>query len=167
MCIEQNNANMAAIRQARPDIVLLYAWWHHPRYDLSLLEATIAELRRAGVPRIIVMGAVPYWQKPLPQILLDAWRKGPFSQPPPLRLREGLDPKLNEITRHMRQRAQAMGIEFISGMDYFCNADGCLTRLNEQARQPLSYDYGHLSVSAATWYIEQIAPLIFRDQQGR
>ena len=111
-----------------------------------------------------LLGAVPYWQKPLPQLLLEAWQRGPFTQPPPLRMNEGLDPKLPEITAQMRARAQAMGIEFISGMDYFCNADGCLTRLNENARQPLSYDYGHLSIEAVTWYIDQIAPLIFKDQ---
>lgn len=162
MCREQNEANIRAIRQSRPDIVLLYAWWHHPRYDLRPLEATIAELRKAGVPRIILLGAVPYWQRPLPQILLEEWRKGPYSQPPPLRLHNGLDPKLPDITAQMRAKAQAMGIEFISGLDYFCNAEGCLTRVNESSHQPLSYDYGHLSISAVTWYVDQIAPLIFR-----
>ena len=62
----------------------------------------------------------------------------------------------------MRAKAQAMGIEFISGLDYFCNSEGCLTRVNESSHQPLSYDYGHLSISAVTWYVDQIAPLIFR-----
>lgn len=162
MCREQNEASIEAIRRSKPDIVVLYAWWHHPRYDLGPLETTVAELRKAGVPRIILLGAVPYWQKHLPQILLDEWRKGPYSQPPPLRLHNGLDPKLPEITAQMRARAQAMGIEFISGLDYFCNAEGCLTRVNEASQQPLSYDYGHLSISAVTWYVEQIAPLIFR-----
>ena len=161
MCREQNAASIDAIRQSRPDIVVLYAWWHHPRYDLRGLEATVDELRRAGVPRIILLGAVPYWERPLPQLLLEAWRKGPYSQPPPLRLREGLDPELERITEQMRTRSEKMGIEFISGMQFFCNADGCLTRVNEAAQQPLSYDYGHLSTSAVTYYVEQLAPLIF------
>ncbi len=169
LCKSLNDSSIEAIRAAKPDVVILYAWWHNKRYRLDNLAATVEEIRKAGVPRIIMLGAVPYWQKALPQILMDEWRKGPVTQLPPLRLKvgQGLDPELQAATERMRQRAQAMGIEFISGMDYFCNADGCLTRLNEQARQPLSYDYGHLSVSAATWYIEQIAPLIFRDQQGR
>jgi peptidoglycan/LPS O-acetylase OafA/YrhL len=161
MCLEQNASSMEAIRSARPDIVILYAWWHHPRYDLAPLEATVAEIRKAGVPRIILLGAVPYWQRPLPQILLDAWRKGAFSQPPPLRLRDELDPALEVITAQMRARSEKMGIEFVSGMQFFCNEEGCLTRVNEAANQPLSYDYGHLSTSAVSYYVEQLAPLIF------
>ncbi|MDD3785586.1 MAG: acyltransferase family protein [Hydrogenophaga sp.] len=166
LCKSLNDSSIQAIRDAKPDVVILYAWWHNPRYKLDNLAATVQEIKKAGVPRIIMLGAVPYWQKALPQILLDEWKKGPVTQPPPLRLKagQGLDPALQGATDQMRQRAQAMGIEFISGMDYFCNADGCLTRLDEKARQPLSYDYGHLSVGAATWYIDQIAPLIFKGQ---
>jgi hypothetical protein len=55
-----------------------------------------------------------------------------------------------------------MNIEFISGMAYFCNEQGCLTRMSEEATQPLSYDYGHLSIGAAIYYVEQLAPLIFK-----
>ena len=47
-------------------------------------------------------------------------------------------------------------------MQFFCNDKGCLTRLNEDAKQPLSYDYGHLSTGAAIYYVEQLAPLIFK-----
>lgn len=163
LCRSLNDANIEAIRQSRPDIVILYAWWHHRRYDITNLEATVQEIRKAGVPRIILLGAVPYWKKPLPQILQEEWRKGPVTSLPPLRLDESyLDPKLREVTETMRARAKAMGIEFISGLDHFCNAQGCLTRISDQATQPLSYDYGHLSTSAATYYLQQIAPLIFR-----
>ncbi|OGB40100.1 MAG: hypothetical protein A2W72_09125 [Burkholderiales bacterium RIFCSPLOWO2_12_67_14] len=162
LCKSLNDDTIRAIRAAKPDVVILYAWWHHRRYDLTNLEATVAELKKAGVPRIIMLGAVPYWQKPLPQLLMDEWKKGPPLKRPPLRLKEGLDPQLRDVTEKMRARAKAMNIEFISGMDYFCNPDGCLTRLNENATQPLSYDYGHLSTGAAVYYVEQLAPLIFK-----
>jgi hypothetical protein len=62
----------------------------------------------------------------------------------------------------MRQRAKAMGIEFISGMDYFCNRQGCLTRMEPGSSVPLSYDYGHLTLPAVKYYVEQIAPLILK-----
>ncbi|MDR7148362.1 peptidoglycan/LPS O-acetylase OafA/YrhL [Hydrogenophaga palleronii] len=162
LCKSLNDNAIEAIRQAKPDVVVLYAWWHHPRYDLKNLEATVAAIKAAGVPRIIMLGAVPYWQGPLPRILLDAWKKGPVTQPPPLRLKAQLDPKLESITQQMRARAEAMGIEFVSGLDYFCNRNGCLTRLNQDAVEPLSYDYGHLAPDAVRYYIEQLAPLIFR-----
>lgn len=79
----------------------------------------------------------------------------------PLRLgKPYLDPHLEAATAEMRQRSAAMGIEFISGTDYFCNRRGCLTRLEPGASEPLSYDYGHLSLPAVKYYVEQIAPLV-------
>lgn len=161
LCKGLNDNAIEAIRQAQPDVVVLYAWWHHPRYDLANLEATVAELKRAGVPRIILLGAVPYWQGPLPRILLEAWKQGPVTRPPPLRLKKQLDPQLQDITEQMRARSKAMGIEFISGLDFFCDEQGCLTRMSETATEPLSYDYGHLAPDAVRYYVEQLAPLIF------
>ncbi len=160
LCRSLNENAIRAIRQSRPDIVVLYAWWHHPRYDLTPLESTVAELRAAGVPRIVLLGATPYWQGPLPRVLFDAWRRGPVSRLPPLRLKDELDPQLEAITQAMSARAQAMGIEFISGMDAFCNEQGCLTRLSEGADEPLSYDYGHLAPAAVTHYVQWLAPQI-------
>ena len=162
LCKSLNDNAIEAIRQSKPDVVVLYAWWHHPRYDLKNLEATVAAIKAAGVPRIIMLGAVPYWQGPLPRILLDVWKKGPVNKPPPLRLKAQLDPKLEEVTKQMRARAEAMGIEFISGMGYFCNKEGCLTRMSQEAIEPLSYDYGHLAPDAVRYYVDQIAPLIFK-----
>ncbi len=161
LCTSLNDNAIEAIREAKPDVVLLYAIWHHPRYDLSTLEATVAELKSAGVPRIILLGAVPYWDTSLPRVLISEWEKGPVDRPPPLRLNKRLDPRLDAITPQLRTRAEAMGIEFILGMDYFCNEEGCLTRLNEDATIPLSYDYGHLAPDAATYFAEQLAPLLF------
>lgn len=160
-CRDINDDTIQAIREHRPDVVVLYAWWHHRAYDLGPLEATVAELRSAGVPRIILLGAVPYWQGPLPRVLFDAWREGPVSRLPPLRLKKQLDPKLDAITKEMRERSEAMGIEFISGLDAFCNEDGCLTRMSEDAVEPLSYDYGHLAPAAVTYYVQWLAPKIF------
>lgn len=162
LCRSLNEANIQAIRDTKPDVVILYSWWHNKRYDLRNLEATVEQIKRAGVPRIILLGAVPYWKKHLPQILLEEWKKGPVQTRPPLRLDETfLDPEVRRATEIMRGRARKMGIEFISGMEFFCNAQGCLTRLSEDATQPLSYDYGHLSTGAAAFYIERLAPLMF------
>ena len=151
LCKSLNDDTIRVIRESKPDIVVLYAWWHEGkvkgRYkDTSGLEPTVAELKKAGVKRIVLLGAVPYWREDLPKLLLKVWRE---QQRIPLRLGdEYLDPHVKAATAEMRQRAKAMGIEFISGMDFFCNAQGCLSRLSEDSTQPLSYDYGHLSLPA-------------------
>ena len=165
LCRSLNESTIQAIRDSKPDVVILYAWWHHKRYDLANLEGTVNEIRKSGVPRIILLGAVPYWKKPLPQILQEEWKKGPVTAKPPMRLKgDFLDPQLRVVTEKMRTRAKAMNIEFISGLDHFCDQNGCLTRVSDNATQPLSYDYGHLSTGAAAFYIQQIAPLIFKNQ---
>lgn len=166
LCKSLNDASIEAIRQSRPDVVVLYAWWHHKPYDLTNLDKTVQAIKDAGVPRIILLGAVPYWRTGLPAILLEHWKKGHVHAAPPLRLkREDWQPGLEAAAIEMRQRAKDMDIEFINGMDYFCNDDGCLTRMSAESQQPISYDYGHLTVEASTYYIEQIAPLLFKDQQ--
>jgi peptidoglycan/LPS O-acetylase OafA/YrhL len=163
LCKSLNDDTIRVIREAKPDIVILYAWWHeakkHGRYtDISGLEPTVAELKKAGVKRVILLGAVPYWREDLPQLLLKVWKE---KQSIPLRLGdEYLDPHVRTATAEMRQRAAAMGIEFISGMDYFCNRDGCLTRMEPGSTEPLSYDYGHLTLPAVRYYIQQIAPIV-------
>lgn len=166
LCKSLNDASIEAIRQSRPDVVVLYAWWHHKPYDLTNLDKTVQAIKDAGVPRIILLGAVPYWRTGLPAILLEHWKKGSVHAAPPLRLkREDWQPGLEAAVIDMRQRAKDMDIEFINGMDYFCNDDGCLTRMTAESQQPISYDYGHLTVEASTYYIEQIAPLLLKDQQ--
>lgn len=163
LCKSLNDDTIRVIREVKPDIVVLYAWWHegkvHGRYtDTSGLEPTVAELKKAGVKRVVLLGAVPYWREDLPQILLKVWKE---KQNIPLRLgEEYLDPHVRAATAEMRRRAAAMGIEFISGMDYFCNRDGCLTRMEPGSIEPLSYDYGHLTLPAVRYYIQQIAPII-------
>ncbi|MFP8780625.1 acyltransferase family protein [Hydrogenophaga sp. RWCD_12] len=163
LCKSLNDDTIRVIRETKPDVVVLYAWWHegkvHGRYaDISGLEATVAEIKKAGVPRVILLGAVPYWKEDLPQLLLKVWKD---KKTIPLRLGdEYLDPLVRTTTAEMRQRAKAMGIEFISGMDYFCNQEGCLTRMTPKSTEPLSYDYGHLSIPAVKYYAEQIAPII-------
>jgi peptidoglycan/LPS O-acetylase OafA/YrhL len=163
LCKSLNDDTIRVIREVKPDIVILYAWWHeakkHGRYtDISGLEPTVAELKKAGVKRVILLGAVPYWREDLPQLLLKVWKE---KQSIPLRLGdEYLDPHVRAATAEMRQRAAAMGIEFISGMDYFCNRDGCLTRMEPGSTEPLSYDYGHLTLQAVRYYIQKIAPIV-------
>ncbi|MCB4364674.1 acyltransferase [Hydrogenophaga taeniospiralis] len=162
-CRSLNDDTIRVIRETKPDVVVLYAWWHEGkvkgRYkDTSGLEPTVAELKKAGVKRIVLLGAVPYWREDLPKLLLKEWKA---RQRLPLRLGdEFLDPHVKAATAEMRQRAAAMGIEFISGMDSFCNRDGCLSRMESGSTEPLSYDYGHLSLPAVKYYVQQIAPRI-------
>lgn len=166
LCRQLNDDNLEDIRRLKPEIVLLYAFWHeqliHARYDMRNFEQTIAAIRAAGAQRVVVIGDAPFWRAPLPEILLNEWQKGPRQAVPPLRLPNPfLDDHVVAYSREVKMRTERAGGEFIAGLDVFCDPNGCLTRLHERANEPTTYDYGHLTVAASTYFIEQIAPKIF------
>lgn len=165
-CRAMNDGIIEDVRRLKPEIVVLYAFWHekqmYNRYDLTNFEMTVREIQQAGVKRVVVLGATPFWRAHLPELLMNEWKKGPPENTPSLRLpRSELDPFVQAGTVEMKRRTEALGATFISGLDYFCDSRGCLTRLGERDNQPLSYDYGHLTVGASTYFVEQIAPLLF------
>jgi SGNH domain (fused to AT3 domains) len=172
-CNEINNDSFRLIKELKPEIVMMYAYWAHGLdgkgglaglYDLKLLDTTVAELKKAGVNKIILMGPTPYWNNSLPHNIVENWKKGNPLSKPPLRLSYGtfgLDARLPLFNKQMQDMAKRLGISYIAGLDYFCNADGCLTRDSEDGLKVTSIDYGHLTVNAAQTYIKHIAPLIF------
>lgn len=166
LCQSLNDRAFADIQRLKPDIVFLYAWWHEGRikgrYDLRNLDYTIQQLQEMGIKRIVLLGPVPFWRGNLPELLLQEWRRGPVTQAPPARLsHDFLDPYVLEASRYMQQKSKDLGIVFIEGLDYFCNSSGCITRLTEDDLQPISYDYGHLTVKASSYLIESIAEEVF------
>jgi peptidoglycan/LPS O-acetylase OafA/YrhL len=160
-CKSINDDSFKLIAQLQPEIVLLNAYWLHELYDLNKLDSTVAELRRIGIKKIILLGPTPYWQNSLPHNILEVWKKGPAMQKPPLRMTYGLDERLPAIDAKMQAIAARLGIGYISGYKTLCNEAGCLTRNGEDGEIVASTDYGHLTVSASQSYIQQIAPLIF------
>ena len=172
-CNEINADNLKLIRELKPEIVMMYAYWSHGLdgrggfaglYDLRKLDATVAELKQIGVKKIILMGPTPYWRNSLPHNIVETWKKTKAITQPPLRLTYGdfgLVAELPLYDKQMREIAQRLTISYISGVDYLCNTEGCLTRDNEDGVKVASIDYGHLTVDAAQTYLKRIAPLIF------
>jgi peptidoglycan/LPS O-acetylase OafA/YrhL len=172
-CNEINTSSFNLIKELKPEIVMLYAYWADGLdgkgglaglYDLKQLDVTVSELKKAGVQKIILMGPTPYWNNTLPHNIVENWKKGNPLSKPPLRLGYdtiGLNEKLPLYNQQMKDMAKRLDISYIAGLDYFCNPDGCLTRDSEDGLKVTSIDYGHLTVDAAQTYIKQIAPLIF------
>lgn len=163
-CKSINDDSFKLITQLQPEIVLLNAYWLHELYDLNKLDSTVADLRRVGIKKIILLGPTPYWQNSLPHNIMTYWKNGPPMQKPPLRMTYGLDERLPAIDKKMQDIAFKLSISYISGYKTLCNDEGCLTRNGENGEVVASTDYGHLTVSASQSYIKQIAPLIFAAQ---
>ena len=172
-CNEINTDSFNLIKELKPEIVMMYAYWSHGLdgkggfaglYDLTKLDATVAELKKAGVKKVILMGPSPYWKNSLPHNIVENWKKTKTVAKPPLRLSYGDFGLLAELPiydKQMREIATRLDISYISGVDFLCNQDGCLTRDSEDGVKVASVDYGHLTVDAAQTYLKRIAPLIF------
>lgn len=172
-CNEINTDSFKLIKELKPEIVMMYAYWSHGLdgkggfaglYDLSKLDATVAELKKIGVKKVILMGPSPYWKNSLPHNIVETWKKTKAVTKPPLRMSYGdfgLVAELPIYDKQMRAIAKRLEVSYISGVDFLCNADGCLTRDSEDGVKVASVDYGHLTVDAAQTYLKRIAPLIF------
>jgi peptidoglycan/LPS O-acetylase OafA/YrhL len=172
-CNEINTDSFKLIKELKPEIVMMYAYWSHGLdgkggfaglYDLSKLDATVAELKKIGVKKVILMGPTPYWKNSLPHNIVETWKKAKTVAKPPLRLSYGdfgLVTELPIYDQQMRDIAKRLDISYISGIDFLCNKEGCLTRDSEDGVKVASVDYGHLTLDASQSYLKLIAPLIF------
>lgn len=172
-CNEVNTDNFRLLKELKPEVVILYAYWAHGLdgkggfgglYDLKQIDTTVAELRKVGVKKIILMGPTPYWNNSLPHNIVENWKKGNPMIKPPLRLSYGtfgLDERLPMFNQQMKSMAERLNVTYIQSLEYFCNTDGCITRDSENGLKVTSVDYGHLTVDSAQTFIKQIAPLIF------
>jgi peptidoglycan/LPS O-acetylase OafA/YrhL len=149
-CIDLNDEAFGVIRKIRPDVVVLHAMWNEGT-DFTNLRKTIAELKEAGIRRIVLLGPVPLWKRTLPFMLVNAYR---FSHDVPDRILRGVSgPGVDAL---LMQFAKDEHIEFVSARASFCNADGCLTRTSHAARDVVVWDIVHLSETGSRFLAHAI-----------
>jgi peptidoglycan/LPS O-acetylase OafA/YrhL len=156
-CRAINDKVLALARQLQPKIVLLHSSWAGP---LDGVAATVTALKQQTNAHIIVLGAVPWWKRGLPNEVLRYFmlhrRLIPersdraTSDPSEARLREKLTP---------------LGAEFISAWDTLCNADGCLTRIGDTAKDISASDQVHLTEKGSIFLIQSIIGRVLAPHQ--
>lgn len=146
-CPESYSENIARIKSLNPNIVLLHAAWAKSTYEnYNSLNDTLKELIGLGVPKIVVLGATPEWNAPLPTTLYNMYLTNHFAKLPE-RTNFGLSKNIWERDEAIKLIAeQNPRVKFVSVKDILCNIDGCLTLINGE---PTTYDTGHLSPPAS------------------
>lgn len=162
-CDEINTHILGWVKQHRPRVVLLHAAWRQYRepQDLARLGGLLAELQRA-VPasRVVVLGAVPYWEPTLPQFLLRAGlslEAAASAQPPAMAELQQVDAALQAVaTRH--------GAEFVSALRLWCPGQQCPVVAREGDRfMPTMWDGGHFTSAGSKLLADSLWPtLAFR-----
>lgn len=87
-CASVNDAAIAKIREARPDILVLSASWTlydgrpgWEQIDPARLKLSVDAARAAGVERIVLIGPVPNWPGGLPKTLMLDSKRNDWSPP--------------------------------------------------------------------------------------
>ena len=138
------------IQNAHPDLVLLHAMWG-VNTDLQNLQKTIAQLRTAGIRRIVLLGPVPIWKRTLPHTLINSYR---LRHSIPDRIATGVSGPADDDT--LRAFSEVEGIGYVSAYRVLCNAKGCLTRAGPAASDVLVSDGIHLTDRGSNFLIEAI-----------
>jgi hypothetical protein len=125
--------------------------------DFEQLRATIARLKQIGIPRIVLLGPTPLWKRPLPFMLVNAYR---FQHAIPDRIASGVSgPAVDDRMERFSRNEQ---IEYLSAWRPFCNEQGCLTRVGPRATDVVIWDSVHLSKSGSEFLGRVIIDNLFR-----
>lgn len=161
-CWPLNRQVLGIVSEIKPEIVVLQSiWWHPPlaeRYDIEKLGDTVARLRQIGVGRIVVVGPVPNWEGGLPQSVAAYFNK--HRTMIPRRTSLHLTSIEQETDAALRKKATALGVDYVSAYQTFCNHEGCLTRVGDGAKGLTAWDNAHLTIAGSRALAQAIAPLL-------
>lgn len=136
-CEHTNSYDIDRIGDLRPEIVILAAkWWAYPTdfpvKDVgNIVARSIAAIRKRGIEKIILVGPVPAWNPSLADLLTRVyWLKQPHELP--RRMKYGLT-EFTDLDETLAAAAKKYRISFVSPRDVFCNSEGCLTRVGDNA----------------------------------
>ena len=155
LCQKSNAWVFREIERIRPHTVVLFAVWAYYEKDWesdgakALLSATVDALGKAGVANIVVIGQAPAWKGGLPKQMYDAWAHGRPFHTVPGRLATGVDPVAAIVDRKLHADFASQRVTYFSLIDFFCDADGCLTHTPDGPTHLVTFDYGHLTTDGA------------------
>jgi peptidoglycan/LPS O-acetylase OafA/YrhL len=154
-------AEHSYLERAKPDIVVIAAHWFAYR-QIERISESVRFLQKIGVPRIVVIGPVPTWPRPLRVILYRLYNADP-SHRIPERLFDLSKQQTLEADRRLKEITSNLGVNYISTYGVFCNENGCLARLGlgATAKDLVQRDNTHLTPFGSWYLVSRIADQIF------
>ena len=153
-CRAINDKVLVLALKIKPDIVLLHGTWGG---SLDGVAETVKALKQQTGARIIVLGSVPWWKRGLPNEVLRYFM-----------LHHRLIPERSDRAEadssgaRLREKLVPLGAEFISVWDTLCNADGCLARIGDTAKDISASDQVHLTEKASVFLMQSIIDQVLR-----
>jgi peptidoglycan/LPS O-acetylase OafA/YrhL len=147
-CLANNERVRGLVAAARPDVVLLAGFGP---LDDAIKEgwvATLAALK--DVPRVVVIGPVPFWKRGLPEQAMSYYISHRHRVP------ERSNSQVHDLwDEHDAQSFfTRQGVKYVSAWERLCTAEGCLTRIDD--RTLTAVDGVHLTAQASAFLINSI-----------
>ena len=160
-CNKANRFAWEKLALLKPAVVILAQQRGH---DADRYDAVIERLKKLGVKTVILMGPVPQWSPFLYKIIL---RK--YWQHTDNRLNVYLDREVLHTDEVLKTHYKnASNVQYVSLVDGLCNAQGCLTYLNNDRKEGLiTYDYGHFTLPASEYVARTILAPVLSDALSR
>ncbi|MFZ6692045.1 acyltransferase family protein [Undibacterium sp. SXout20W] len=145
-CQQSNWFTLQTIAKTMPDVVIVAQNTDHSLEKMKLMTKS---LKAMGIKKVIFTGPSPHWKQDLPKLVVRNFWRDYGKQ----RTWFGVNQDLATLDRELKERFPADSeVTFVSLMDVFCNADGCLIYLGSDRKLGItSWDYGHLTPVASDW----------------
>ena len=155
-CGRSNFVAMQTIRETKPDVVVV---GQNIDQSAENMRLTADALQRMGAKRVVFTGPTPHWTTDLPEFIVrELWPNTPK------RSLRGLDMDIMRADAGLKSdTANDRNFKYVSIIDAFCDANGCLTYLgNDRKTGITSADYGHLTPLASEYLAEKaLAQIVF------
>ena len=161
LCEKSNWLAAKTIEQVKPEVVLLAQQRNH---DFEKMKRLSEHLLQMGVKKVVYAGLAPQWEVPLPTIIA---RKLMYMKADnvPERLDRGLRRSVLDSNAALGAKAAGAPFVLVDLVKFFCNAQGCLTRIGRRpAEDSVTWDYGHLTPVASDYLgANLLAEVLFGD----
>ena len=147
-CLSVNEAVLDRIRNLKPGIVVLSAYWDYPDTDhdsatrAEKLLHTIELVRAAGVHRVVVLGSAPFWTTPVPGLLVSELHRNP-DNPVPRRLARGLLQAHDDTL--LRATTLKAGAVYVPVFENLCDQTSCIATTGPGWKDLVIFDQSHFT----------------------
>ncbi|WP_371345464.1 acyltransferase family protein [Ancylobacter sp. IITR112] len=156
MCDRLNRFAFDWLLEHRPNILVLGGDTLVSPEHFRQLDADLAKLHAAGI-RVILLGPVPQFRRPVPEILAERL----YRDQPSRLADDDLTDGTRRADRLMREHfAGNPNVEFISVLATMCPDSNCPIMLDGV---PLQFDANHFTREGVAYYGERLGALIFGD----
>ena len=162
-CLSINNAVLDHVRNLKPAIVVLSAYWDYldPDHDRATraekLLQTIELLKAAGVQKVVVLGSVPFWSAAVPGLLVSELHLNPNSPLP-----HSLPRSLLEVHDDTQLKAATLkgGAIYVPVFENLCDQTSCIATTGPGWKDVVTYDQSHFTDHGSMLVTQRIWKLI-------